>query len=97
MSGTSNVGQGSVYEAGDQRPHPPKNADNMDEFAKKFAAGNTANIHNKDDPSTLPKPTTLLLALLPLFLPSSLSPALHPLTFPHSSIHNTHNHSHHIN
>jgi len=52
MSGTSNVGQASVYEAGDQRPHPPKNADNMDDFAAKFAAGNTANTHNKDDPST---------------------------------------------
>lgn len=46
------MGQASVYEAGDQRPHPPKNSDNMDDFAAKFAAGNTPNTHNKDDPST---------------------------------------------
>jgi len=51
MSGNSNVGSASVYEAKDQRPVPTKNSDNMDDIAKQFHEGKVGS-HKPNDPST---------------------------------------------
>eukprot|EP01083_Nonionella_stella_P317907 1159600_1 len=49
MSGNSNVGSASVYEAKDQRPVPTKNSDNMDDIAKQFHEGKVGS-HKANDP-----------------------------------------------